>query len=230
MNILSVIPARSGSKSLKDKNIKILNGKPLIYYSINYSLKSTLVTDTVVSTDSKKYSDIATSLGAECPFLRPKSISGDLIQDFDVISHSLREMENLKGYVYDFIILLRPTSPLRPNGLIEKGIDLLINDLEATSVRAMCKCSQHPYRNWKLEKDGSVRSFFSLHEPFNLPRQLLPDSFFQTGDIEIIRRSTILEGSVSGGKVLPILIDSDSFVDIDNLNDFQKALKILNDK
>ena len=230
MNILSVIPARSGSKSLKDKNIKILNGKPLIYYSINYSLKSTLVTDTVVSTDSKKYSDIATSLGAECPFLRPKSISGDLIQDFDVISHSLREMENLKGYVYDFIILLRPTSPLRPNGLIEKGIDLLINDLEATSVRAMCKCSQHPYRNWKLEKDGSVRSFFSLHEPFNLPRQLLPDSFFQTGDIEIIRRSTILEGSVSGGKVLPILIDSDSFVDIDNLNDFEKALKILNDK
>lgn len=230
MNILTVIPARSGSKSLKDKNIKMLNGKPLMYYSINYSLKSNFVTDTLVSTDSKKYSNIAVSLGAQCPFLRPKSISGDLIQDFDVVSNSLKEMENLKGITYDFVILLRPTSPLRPNGLIEKGINLLINDIEATSVRAMTKCSQHPYRNWKLEKDGSVKSFFSTYEPYNLPRQLLPESFFQTGDIEIIRRSTILEGSVSGKKVLPILIDSESYVDIDSLNDFEKALKIFNDK
>ena len=230
MNILTVIPARSGSKSLKDKNIKMLKGKPLMYYSINYSLQSNLVTDTLVSTDSKKYSNIAISLGAQCPFLRPKSISGDLVQDYDVVYHSLKEMENLKGYIYDFVIILRPTSPLRPSRLIEKGVDLLINNLEATSVRAMTKCSQHPYRNWQLEKDGSVKSFLSMDEPYNLPRQLLPESFFQTGDIEIIRRSTILEGSVSGKKVLPLLLDSESYVDIDNLNDFEKALKIFNDK
>jgi len=230
MNILTVIPARSGSKSLKDKNIKMLNGKPLMYYSINYSLKSKIVTDTIVSTDSKKYLEIAKSLGAQCPFKRPSTISGDLIQDYDVISHALSEMESSKNTVYDFIVLLRPTSPLRPDGLIERGVNLLLDNEDATSARAMTKCSQHPYRNWKLSDDGSVKSFVNIYEPYNMPRQVLPVSFFQTGDIEVIKRATIKNGSVSGNKILPIIIDNDSYLDIDNLIDFEKALKLINEK
>ena len=120
-NIYSVIPARGGSKSIPRKNIKLFKGNPLIKYSIDYSKASKLINKTIVSTDDDEIADIAENLGAEVPFMRPSELAGDLIQDYPVIVHALEEMEKIYSETIDMIVLLRPTSPLRPKNLIELG-------------------------------------------------------------------------------------------------------------
>ena len=225
-NIYTVIPARGGSKSIPRKNIKLLNGNPLIKYSIDYSKSSTLVNRTVVSTDDNEIAQIAKDLGAEVPFMRPNHLGGDLVQDYPVIAHALKRMEEIYKERIDIIILLRPTSPLRPSGLIELGIDILTKNPDATSVRAVSISREHPYRQWNIQK-GFLTSFSNELaddiEPYNLPRQQLPKVFFQTGDIEIIRRETLMNGSISGNLILPILIDADKVYDIDSQKDFELA-------
>lgn len=114
-NIYTVIPARGGSKSVPRKNIKPLNGHPLIKYSIDYSNASSLVNRTIVSTDDEEIADIAKGLGADVPFMRPQSLGGDLVQDYPVVMHALIALEEIYEETIDIIILLRPTSPLRPS-------------------------------------------------------------------------------------------------------------------
>ena len=229
-NIYTVIPARGGSKSIPRKNIKPLNGYPLIKYSIDYSNSCSLVNRTIVSTDDKEIAEIAKDLGADVPFMRPQSLGGDLVQDYPVILHALNAMEEMYKETIDIIVLLRPTSPLRPSSLIESGISLLNNDIAATSVRAVSSSTEHPYRQWNLQ-DGYINGFSnslsSKLELFNLPRQELPEVFFQTGDIEIIRRQTLKNGSISGDRVLPLMINADQVHDIDSQEDFDLAEKNL---
>tara|TARA_B100001964_G_scaffold209982_1_gene243920 strand:+ start:200 stop:895 length:696 start_codon:yes stop_codon:yes gene_type:complete len=230
MNVLSVIPARGGSKSIPKKNIQILNGYPLIKYSIDYSLKSKLVTKTIVSTDDKKIADISIKYGAIVPFMRPKEFAKDHVQDLPVFIHALEITESFFSMKFDLIILLRPTSPLRPPDLIEKGIKLLKENPEGTSVRAVKRSEEHPYRQWF--KDGEfIRGYFdqfNYSETYNLPRQKLNESFFQTGDIEIIRRETLKSGSICGKKVIPIFIKKDQAHDIDNIEDLLRVKNKLN--
>ena len=225
-NIYTVIPARGGSKSVPRKNIKPLNGHPLIKYSIDYSNSSSLVNRTIVSTDDEEIAEIAKSLGADVPFMRPQSLGGDLVQDYPVVLHALNALEEIYKETIDIIILLRPTSPLRPLSLIESGMNLLNNDPAATSVRAVASSTEHPYRQWGMQ-DGYITGFSnnltSKLEPFNLPRQELPEVFFQTGDIEIIRRQTLKNGSISGDRILPLTINSDQVYDIDSQEDFDLA-------
>jgi len=223
MRILSVIPARGGSKSLPKKNILPLNGKPLLCYSIDYSLQSKLVNKTIVSTDSEEIANIAQNCGAEVPFIRPTEFAQDNTRDYPVLRHVLDFFDN-KGITYDLYILLRPTSPLRPTGLIEQAISILKNNKDATSIRSVAKIKEHPYRAWKLKTDGSMTGFINnVSEPYNIPRQELPDLYFQTGDIEVIRRETLLNGSISGNNVYPLIINHDAMVDIDHIIDFKKA-------
>ena len=225
-NIYSVIPARGGSKSIPRKNIKLFKGYPLIKYSIDYSNTSKLISKTIVSTDDDEIADIAKNLGAEVPFMRPNELAGDLVQDYPVISHALEEMERIYSETIDIIVLLRPTSPLRPKNLIELGIKLLEKDPFSSSVRAVTTTKEHPYRQWKL--NGTYINGYSIDlskklEPFNLPRQELPKVFFQTGDIEIIKRDTLVNGSISGDHVLPLIINPNQVYDIDNQEDFDSA-------
>lgn len=227
--IVSVIPARGGSKSLPMKNIMMLNGKPLIQYSIEYSMASELVWKTVVSTDSEEIAEISRNLGAEVPFIRPGDLAEDLTQDYPVMYHALRKLEDIYETKIDVLLLLRPTSPLRPGGLIEKSIDLLKTYPECSSVRSVTSIKQHPYRSWV--SDGNyIRGYEKMvHEPYNLPRQLLPPVYYQTGDIETIRRETIVSGSISGDKVVPLVIQPGEMVDIDNIEDIKLAeSKLLN--
>lgn len=224
MKVLAVIPARSGSKSIPRKNIRELNGKPLLAYSIEYAKKSSIITTVVVSTDSLKFAEIANKFGALTPFLRPDFLAGDLVQDFPVALHALEEMEKHDKIVYDYVVWLRPTSPFRPEGLIEKGLKLLEGNSNATSVRAVTKAKEHPFRQWVLSS-GYIRSFAqrSRREVYNIPRQELPEVYFQTGDIEIVRRETLLKGSISGDYVLPIYIDQNQVLDIDEESDWNRA-------
>ena len=225
MKIITIIPARGGSKSLPKKNILSLNGKPLLCYSVDYSLRSQLVTSTVVSTDSQEIADIAKSSGASVPFLRPGEHARDDTRDYPVIRHALDFFEG-QGQIFDLYVLLRPTSPLRPSGLIEKALEILEDNVDATSVRSMARIKEHPYRVWRQNDDKSVCGFIETEvEPYNIPRQELPELLFQTGDIEVIRRETIINGSISGQYVYPLIIDHEDMIDIDSQSDFDRAEK-----
>ena len=230
MKVFSVIPARGGSKSIPRKNILKFGGKPLIQYSIEYSLSSELVNETIVSTDDKEIAELSLLLGAKVPFIRPKNLAQDHTQDFPVFFHALKALENIYSSKIDFIILLRPTSPLRPKGLIEKAIRIISENSTCSSVRSVSKTTEHAYRQW-TKKGAFIESILKgkikENEPYNLPRQKLPEYLFQTGDIEVIRRSTLLDGSISGKNVLPIYIDSKDVHDIDSYQDLKLAEKNL---
>lgn len=228
MKIVTLIPARGGSKSLPKKNILPLNGLPLIAYSIGYSLKCDLVEKTIVSTDSQEIADIAEKHGADVPFLRPAEFSMDDTQDYPVLRHALDFFDE-NGMIYDVYILLRPTSPLRPEGLIERAIKILETNKKISSIRSVAKIKEHPYRSWEILEDGSMVGFVKdIREPYNLPRQKLPEVYFQTGDLEVIRRETIIAGSATGNYVYPLVIDHEEMVDIDHKSDFKKAEGKLN--
>lgn len=228
MNVYSVIPAREGSKSIPKKNIQPLLGKPLMQYSIEYSLNCSIVTHTVVSTDSKDFAKIARNCGAEVPFLRPVELAEDDTPDYPVFRHALDQLKEIYNEQIDAIVLLRPTSPLRPPGLIERGIELLKRFPEATSVRSVAAAKEHPFRQWKMAGEYMVGYETSVREPYNLPRQQLPPVYFQTGDLEIVRSKTLIDGSISGNRVLPLIIKPDEVVDIDNVSDLHEAERRLN--
>jgi N-acylneuraminate cytidylyltransferase len=227
MHIVTVIPARGGSKSIPLKNIQPLNGKPLIAYSIEYSRSCPFVSETIVSTDSVQIAKIAEDCGARVPFVRPADISADDTQDFPVMVHALRELERLRGYMIDFLILLRPTSPLRPPGLIEEALEIINSNNKFSSVRSVVESSEHSYRQWKLCEDHMVQIEAEVIEPYNIPRQMLPKRYFQSGDIELIRRKTLIDGSVSGNCVAPLFLDRGQMLDIDFMSDLLAAEKRL---
>ena len=129
MNIVAIIPARSGSKSIKDKNIIPYKGKPLIYHSIKTALKSKYINRVIVSTDSNKYKKISMKFGAEVPFLRPKKYSSDNSIDYDYILHASKFLIKNKYYP-DMIILLRPSTPNRTTQIVDKGIKFFIRNLK----------------------------------------------------------------------------------------------------
>jgi len=227
VNVLTVIPARSGSKSIPKKNIKMINEHPMMAYSVVYSMESDLVDKTVVSTDSEEFAVIARKYNAEVPFLRPSELAEDSVQDFPVIEHALKECERIYGKEFELVVWLRPTSPVRPKRLIERGVELMMKHPEASSLRSVVRCSEHPYRQW-LSNGLFMKGLFpELGESYNLPRQQLPTVYFQSGDIEIVRRSTILDGSISGDKVIPLILEKEEMVDIDNYSDLNKAEKVL---
>jgi len=182
-----------------------------------------LVKTTIVSTDSQEIADIAKKCGALVPFIRPTEFAQDDTRDYPVIRHALDFFE-AQGEIFDIYILLRPTSPIRPSGLIEKAVEIFKNNPSATSIRSMAKIKEHPYRAWHQSQDGSISGFINNEiEPFNIPRQELPPLYFQTGDIEAIRRETLINGSVSGDCVFPLVIKHDEMIDIDSQLDFDKA-------
>tara|TARA_B100000315_G_C14553653_1_gene577077 strand:- start:59 stop:745 length:687 start_codon:yes stop_codon:yes gene_type:complete len=227
MRIFTVIPARGGSKSIPKKNIQLLNRKPLLQYSVEYSLKCDLVEKTIVSTDSKEIAEVAKNCGAEVPFIRPSELARDDTPDYPVFRHALDYLEKEYNVNIDLIILLRPTSPLRPPGLIERGIKLFDKYPDSTSIRCVTFTSEHPYRQW-IKNGNYIKGLIeNVHEPYNLERQELPVVYFQSGDIEIVKRQTLIDGSISGNKVLPLIINHQEMYDIDYEHDLKRAEKSL---
>ena len=226
MFVAAIIPARGGSKSIPKKNILKLSGRPLLQYSIEYAQQSSAIDYTFVSSDCPETISIAKSLGVEVPFSRPEELADDNARDYGFMRHALDVLEGHLNREIDLFALLRPTSPLRPQGLIEKAIAIMEEDLDATSVRSIASSDQHPYRQFTIDNNYLHSSFAGLienDEPYNIPRQDLPEFYFQTGDLELVRRSTLLNGSVSGEKIRGLIIDKNEMLDIDEIHDFKLA-------
>lgn len=225
MEILSIIPARGGSKSIPRKNIKPLGNFPLISYSIAAGLQSKSVKRVVVSTDDKEIGECAEQYGAEVPFLRPVELAGDHIQDFPVIEHALRWLKGKENYKPDIIVFLRPTSPFRPIGCIDEAINIMLNDSKTDCVRAVMRSGQEPYKMWRIMNGRMIPLLkTSLVEPYNMPRQKLPKTYWQTGQIEVIRYSTITDKkSITGINICPIEMSPKYVIDIDDLEQWNIA-------
>ncbi len=227
MEVLALVPARGGSKSIPRKNIRPLAGHPLIAYSIAAGLQARLVNRVIVSTDDEEIAQVARSYGAETPFLRPPEFAQDNSTDFPVFTHALGWLAEQEGYHPDVVIQLRPTSPIRPLELVDQAVQLLLDHTEADSVRGVVPSGQNPHKMWRIEADGRMTPLLSapgIAEPYNAPRQALPPTYWQTGHIDAIRVNTIFEKrSLSGDTILPLVLDTRYMIDIDTLNDWRRA-------
>lgn len=226
-DILALIPARGGSKSIPRKNIRPFAGHPLIAYSIAAGLQAENVTRVIVSTDDEEIASVALKYGAEAPFLRPAELAQDQTTDLPVIQHALAWLDEQEGYRPQVIVQLRPTSPIRPRNCVDRAIQLLLDHPGADSVRGVIPAGQNPYKMWEIDESGRMQPLLSvegLAEPYNAPRQSLPAAYWQTGHIDAIRTEMInRKESLSGDVILPLVFDPAYMVDIDTLNDWMRA-------
>ena len=222
MKITAIIPARSGSKSIKNKNIIKLLGHPLIAYSIAICKISSLVNEIIVSTDSKKIAKIAKKYGANVPFIRPKNISKNNSIDVEFFLHYLNFLKKNNLKKPDIILHLRPTSPLRTLKIFNRGIKYFIKMKSYTSMRSVYKSNITPYKTFELKKN-SLTGFFPKfkNEYYNLPRQKFPESYIPNGYIDIVKPSIIKKNKLHGKKILAY--KTDIIPDIDSKEDFKHA-------
>lgn len=223
MNILAVIPARSGSKSVKDKNIRKVNGKPMLAYSIEHAKESRYINRVIVSTDSEQYADIAKEYGAEVPFLRPAEYATDTALDYDVFHHCLSYLKEKEGYEADIVVQLRPTYPIRDVKDIDCMIEMLMKNQTADSVRSIAPAKEIPYKMWRKAEDGKITPLMEeIPECYNMPRQELPKVYYQNACIDVFRGNVVLEQhSMSGSNILGYEMSHN--YDIDTEEEFRKA-------
>jgi N-acylneuraminate cytidylyltransferase len=225
-SVLAIVQARGGSKSIPGKNLRPLSGHPLIAYSIAAGLASRLITRVIVSTDDEGIAAVARNYGAEAPFLRPAEFARDDTPDFPLFQHALAWLREHEGYEPEVVVQLRPTSPLRPVGLLDGAIETLVGNPVADSVRSVTRPNQNPYKMWASEPAGWLQPLLprdGRHEPYNMPRQALPEVFWQTGHVDVVRSSTIVKGSLTGERILPFNVERKYAVDIDTLADWHLA-------
>jgi len=229
--ILTIIPARSGSKGVSRKNIKELNGKPLLAWSIEQSKETKYYKKgnmkVVVSTDSEEYKQIALKWGAEVPFLRPKEISQDLSTDYEFISHAINWLKINEKYIPDLILHLRPTQPHRKVEDIDKCLKIFIENInDFDSLRTVIPFEKSPYKMYTIQ-NNTLNPLFnevnSIKEPFNQCRQILPKAYLHNGYIDIYKTSVIKNGILSGKKIYPYIMSKKDTIDIDTGEDWKKA-------
>ena len=223
MNILAIIPARSGSKSVVDKNIRPINGKPMLAYSIEHALKSKYINRVIVSTDSEKYAEIAKKYGAEVPFIRPAQLATDTSLDYDVFLHALQYLKETEDYEAEIVVQLRPTYPIREVDDIDEMIRKLIDNPSADSIRCVAPAGEIAYKMWRINEDSTMTPLLNdIPEAYNMPRQALPQIYYQNACIDVFRSSTVLEKhSMSGDCILSYIMNHN--YDIDTEAEFKKA-------
>lgn len=232
--IVAIVPARSGSKGVPGKNIRLLAGHPLLSWIINSALKSKYIDRVICSTDSEQYAEIARKYGAEVPFIRPSEFATDTATDIQVLTHAVEWLEKNENYTPDIILRLQPTNPTFPTELIDEGIMKLLSDPEADSVRAIAPSHKHPFKMWKVIPNDYIEPFFDINitrnpEAYNMGRQQLPEVFLQVGVMEVLKYNTLINmKSMAGKKIRPLIVNDELFiVDIDTELDFITAEIIL---
>jgi CMP-N,N'-diacetyllegionaminic acid synthase len=225
--VLAIIPARSGSKSVKDKNIREINGKPMIAYSIEHAKASKLINRVIVSTDSEVYAQIVRDYGAETPFIRPAEYAMDTSLDLEVFEHALSFLEKEEGYVPDLVVQLRPTYPIRNVKDIDQMITTMLENESIDSMRCIAPAKEIAYKMWHKDENGTLSPIMKdIKECYNMPRQELPKVYYQNACIDVIRTEVITKRhSMSGDKIVGYEME-DNF-DIDTEEEFRRAEEYL---
>lgn len=219
--ILAVIPARGGSKGIPRKNIRLLNGKPLISYTIETALNSDYITDVVVTTDSLEIADIAQEYGAKI-MLRGEELSSDLVTLDPVVYDAKMRLEQKRGKKYDVVITIQPTSPLLQKKTLDKAIQYFFEGSFDTVISAVNK----PHLAWGRREDGNV---FPLYKE-RKNRQELPPQYMETGAFLIARSSCVKRDTRIGKNVSIYECPDKESIDIDDSNDWLLTERLLTRK
>ena len=217
---IAIIPARSGSKGLPDKNIKLLCGKPLIAYSIEAAKDSGLFDTVFVSTDSGRYAQIAKQYGADASFLRSSENSGDRAGSWDVVREVIQVFEE-KGKHFSEIMLLQPTSPLRTVADIQNSIALL-HEKRGNAIISVTEMDHSPLWSNTLPEDGRMDDFENERYA-NLPRQALPTYYRYNGAIYLLKTEELYRNKMFRQNCFAYIMPRDRSIDIDTELDFRIA-------
>lgn len=227
MKRLAVIPIRSGSKGLKDKNILPINGKPLVAYTIETALNSHAFDRVIVSTDSEKYAIIARQYGAEAPFLRSYENSTDIADSWDVVREVVDRLKNEYNEIYDQVMLLQATSPLRSIDDILGSIKRMA-EKNANSVQSVTEMEHTPYWSDVLPKDLCM-DHFAENKYSNMPRQLIPVCYRLNGAIYLVKTDELYSDNMFRNKCYAYIMPQNRSIDIDNEMDFRIAEEYLDE-
>ncbi len=219
MSVLAIVPARGGSKGIPKKNLALLGGRPLVAHAIASGRGCPHVGRVLVTTDDPEIRRVAIEHGAEAPFLRPADLAADATPDLPVFVHALRWLDEHEGYRSDAVLHLRPTTPLRRQRHVDAAVELLLKHPEADSVRGVSVPFQNPFKMWRRDSGPYLSPLLAagVPEPYNQPRQNLPEVLWQSGYVDVAWTRTLTEKrSMTGDRILPYVLDDRLIVDIDD--------------
>ena len=224
MNILGVIPARGGSKEIKNKNLLKLGNKSLIEIAIKNSNQSKLINRLVFSSDSKKLIREANKFNIEIPFIRPSELATDTASSFSVLKHAITFLKKKENWETDIVVLLQPTTPFRTGKLIDNIIKLLIKNKKADAVMAIRKPDYPPYWMMSVCKGNKLKSLIKNGNKF-LSRQRTPVVYQPAGSVYAYRKKFLfsLNKLLPQGNTLGIEVSKDDSINIDSFKDFLVA-------
>jgi CMP-N-acetylneuraminic acid synthetase len=223
-SVIAIIPARGGSKGVVGKNIRPLGGYPLIAWSIAAARLTPEIDRVVISTDAEHIAELGRNYGAEVPFMRPPELAGDRSPDRDFVIHALDWFRDKEGKEPDFLVHLRPTTPLRDPKAVGEAVRMMEADAGATALRSAHALAESPHKMLQVV-DGYLTGFFPddpRPEYYNMPRQNFPTAYQPDGYVDILRSSFVRSGaSLHGTRMLayvtPFTVEVDRPEDFDHL-------------
>ena len=225
--VFAIIPARSGSKGVPNKNIRELKGRSLLEWSIKACQKTKSINQIFLSTDSENYRELGIKCGAKAPFLRPEEISNDKSTDYEMVKHFL-DFLSKKGENPDYLVHIRPTTPLRDPIIIDKAILTFLKNTQFTALRSVHLMSESAHKTFEISIDGALKPIFSEKTDldfFNKPRQSFPNTYVANGYVDVLSCKFINESNCfHGDKVLPFLTPTTSEVDSEEDFDYLNYL------
>jgi len=231
--IVALIPARTGSKRVPDKNVRPLAGHPLIAYTIASALQAKVFAAVVVSPDCERYAEIARYYGAEVPFLRPAEFARDLSPDIEWVEYTLRRLRD-EGRVYDCFSILRPTSPFRQAETIRRAWREFLVEEGVDSLRAVEKCKQHPGKMWVVrgKRMAPLLPLGPPEQPWHSSQyQSLPEVYAQNASLEIAWSRVVFQGrTIAGNALMPFSTHGYEGFDVNDLYDWKLAEELVREK
>ena len=222
-SLIGLIPARSGSKRVVDKNVRSLCGHPMMAYTIVTALASGIFSRLIVSTDSEHYAAIARHYGAEVPFLRPAKFATSISPDIEWLAHLLGDLAG-KGEQYDCFSILRPTSPFRTGEMINRAWSAFLAEAGVDSLRAVEKVGQHPGKMWVIRgrRMTPLMPLTPADRPWHsMQMASLPEVYVQNASLEIAWSRVVLEdGTIAGFSVMPFITTDVEGFDINDSYDW----------
>lgn len=229
LQVLGIIPARGGSKGVQRKNIAPLAGKPMIAWTIEAALCSPSLSRVIISTDDQEISDIAQSLGAEAPFLRPAELANDDTPGIAPVLHAVRWLATHEDYHPDYVMLLQPTSPLRTTEDIENVVRLA-NEQQCDAVVSVTEAAGHPFWMKQMAADGSLTDFLTPPREYSR-RQDLPTAYELNGAVYLIRCEQLLKHeTLYPARTFGYVMPQSRSIDVDSSWDLYVADLILRDQ
>ena len=227
MRVLGLVPARSGSKGVERKNIKLLGGKPLLQYTAEAALAARTLTRIVLSTDAAEIADVGQRCGLEVPFLRPSELARDETPMLPVVQHALNWLSD-QGENFDAVCLLQPTNPFRRPEDIDGCVDLLAaSDADSVVTIRPVPDEYNPYWVYRIGDEGSLQLFSGATEPLSR-RQVLPSAYYRDGSVYVTRTNVLLTGnSLYGDRMLGYPMAGNRAVNIDDGEDWIEAERLV---